>query len=424
MVTDFKFPDLGEGITEGEIKKWLVKEGDKVAQDQTLAEVETDKAVVEIPSPVAGTVQRLDHEEGDIVKVGETLAIIGGEGEGAAPPEVRKEVEAAPSPEGRRESFSVVGDLPTEEVMVSSRQTSAPSAAKDVQATPAVRRIARELGIDISSVKGTGPDGRVLESDVRSSRPAERPKAKVVPKFDFYGFVERIPIKGIRRTTAKHMIESQERVAAVTAMDDADITDLVTLREKIKERVLKEKGIKVTYMPFIITAVVQALKDHPLLNSSIDDENQQIVVRKYFNIGIAVAIDDGLIVPVVKAADQKSIFELAEEILSLSELSKTRKIDMADLKGGTFTITNYGAFGGTYGTPIVNYPEVAILGTGRVMDAPVVINGEIRIRKILPLSLTFDHRALDGAEAAKFLSDLKKHLESPEMMLFPPTVTD
>jgi pyruvate dehydrogenase E2 component (dihydrolipoamide acetyltransferase) len=376
--------------------------------------------VVEIPSPVAGTVQRLDHKEGDIVKVGETLAIIGGEGESAAPPEVKKDVEAAPAPEGKRESFSVVGELPTEEVMVSSRQTSAPSASKDVQATPAVRRIARELGIDISTVRGTGPDGRVTESDVRSSKPAERPRAKGVPKFDFYGFVERIPIKGIRRATAKHMIESQERVAAVTAMDDADITDLVTLREKIKERVLKEKGIKVTYMPFIITAVVQALKDHPLLNSTVDDENQHIVVRKYFNIGIAVAIDDGLIVPVVKAADQKSIFELAEEILNLSELSKTRKIDMADLKGGTFTITNYGAFGGTYGTPIINYPEVAILGTGRVMDAPVVINGEIRIRKILPLSLTFDHRALDGAEAAKFLSDLKKHLESPEMMLFPP----
>jgi len=412
MATDFKFPDLGEGITEGEIKKWLVKVGDKVKQDQGLAEVETDKAVVEIPSPAAGTVLKVDHKEGEIVKVGETLAIIGEEGESADAPVSQAKAE------GKRESVSVVGELPTEEVIVSSR----PSAMSDVLATPAVRKMAKDLGIDIASIKGTGPGGRVMEENLKAPRVAEEaPRRKAVPKFNLYGFVERLPIKGIRRTTAKHMLESQERTAAVTAMDDADITDLVALREKIKEKVLSGKGVKVTYMPFIIKAVTEALKGHPLLNSSVDDENEQIVIHKYYNIGIAVAIDDGLIVPVVKGADQKSIVELAEEVLSLSEQSKTRKIDIADLKGGTFTITNYGVFGTTYGTPIINYPEVAILGTGRILEVPTVIDGEIRIRKMLPLSLTFDHRALDGAEAAKFLADLKKNLESPEVMLFPPS---
>ncbi|QLH74051.1 MAG: 2-oxo acid dehydrogenase subunit E2 [Methanomassiliicoccales archaeon] len=420
MVKDFKFPDLGEGITEGEIKKWLVKEGDVVKQDQTLAEVETDKAVVEIPSPSPGKVLRLNHGEGDIVKVGETLAVIGEEGETVGP--TMDQIKEEMRPQERRGSVSVVGELPTEEVVVSSKEVARTTTSKGVQATPAVRKLAKDLGVDISMVKGSGPEGRVTESDVRSFGTAEKQKTKVVPKFDLYGFVDRIPIKGVRRTTAKHMMESQQNVAAVTAMDDADITDLVSLREKIKDQVLKEKGVKITYMPFIITAVVKALRDHPLLNSVVDDKNEQIVVKKYYNIGIAVAVDDGLIVPVLKAADQKSIVEIAQEVQNLSELARTRKLDIADLKGGTFTITNYGAFGGTYGTPIINYPEVAILGTGRIMDVPRVVDGVIRARKILPLSLTFDHRALDGAEAAKFLNDLKRHLESPELMLIPPVI--
>jgi pyruvate dehydrogenase E2 component (dihydrolipoamide acetyltransferase) len=420
MAVEFKFPDLGEGITEGEIRKWLVKVGDTVKQDQSLAEVETDKAVVEMPAPAAGVILSLSHKEGEVVKVGEVLAVIGSAGESPAAPSAPA---AAPA-EAKRQSVSVVGELPTEEIMVSSRQAApAAVASAEVKAVPAVRKLAKDLGIDLAKIRGTGPDGRITEEDVRgASKPAPRPAEgkKGVPKFDLYGWVDRVPIKGVRKVTAKHMMESQEKVAAVTAMDDADVTDLVALREKLKEVAQTERNVKLTYMPFIVKAVVQALKAHPLLNSVIDDENEVILVKKYWNVGIAVAIDEGLVVPVVKAADQKDVFGLAEEIKSLADLARDRKLDLADMKGGTFTITNYGIFGSTYGTPIINYPEVAILGTGRITEMPVVRNGQIVVRKILPLSLTFDHRAFDGAEAGRFMMDLKKYLENPELLLLQP----
>ena len=447
MATEYKFPDLGEGVTEGEIKKWLVKEGDTVAKDQALAEVETDKAVVEMPSPVAGTVLKMDHKEGDLVKVGEVLVVIGEKGEATAakaegaptktekPSEESRPSAEAPAPtegteakperpsEERKPSYSVVGELPTEEVTVSSTgKASAAASPKSVQATPAVRKLAKDLGVDISTVKGTGTEGRVIEEDVKKAKesppPAtETPHIKAAPKFDLYGWVDRMPLRGIRRTTAKHMIESQTKAAQVTAMDQADVTALFELREKVKKVVMDERKVNVTFMPFIVKAVVMALKAHPSLNASVNEEESAIIVKKYFNIGVAVAIEDGLIVPVIKMADQKGLVDLADEIHTLAELASSRKIDMADLRGGTFTITNYGAFGTTYGTPIINYPEVAILGTGKIMDTPMVIDGKVVARKVLPLSLTFDHRALDGAEAAKFMNDLKKWLENPEALL-------
>jgi len=401
MVTEFRFPDLGEGIAEGEVKKWLVKVGDTVGKDQSLAEVETDKAVVEIPSPVAGKVLRLDHQEGDMVNVGDVLAVIGGEGEAVT--EGQNEEERPPS-------VSVVGELPTEEVVV----TSAPvkRSKGEVLATPAVRKMARDKGVDLAGVLPSGPSGQVLPKDLKAAG-----RSKTVPKFDLYGYVDRIPIRGIRRTTAKRMLESQERTASVTSMEQADVTLLVELRERIKADVKESMGVNITYVPFIIRALVQALKAHPLLNSVVDDEREEIVVKKYYNIGVAVAIDDGLIVPVIKGADQKSIRELAEEVASLAKAAQERKLDLADLKGGTFSITNYGVFGGTYGTPIINYPETAILGIGRIMDMPLVVDGEVMPRKVLPLSLTFDHRAYDGAVAARFLKDLVRLLENPELLL-------
>ncbi len=427
MAINYKFPDLGEGVTEGEIKKWLVKEGDSVAKDQALAEVETDKAVVEMPSPVAGTVLKMNHKEGDLVKVGEVLIVIGEKGESvpepaAAPPMVQTKPEELPEGE-RKPSYSVVGELPMEEVNVSSTGKVAGSkASTSVQATPAVRKMAKDLGVDISVIKGTGPNGRVTDDDVKKAKESpppkvETPRIKTAPKFDIYGWVDRVPLRGIRRTTAKHMIESQTKAAQVTAMDQADVTALFALREKVKKDVLEQRKVNVTFMPFIVKAAVMALKAHPSLNSSVNDEEDEILVKKYYNIGVAVAIEDGLIVPVIKMADQKGIVELAEEIHNLAELSLSRKIDMADLKGGTFTITNYGALGTTYGTPIINYPEVAILGTGKIMEMPMVVDGKIEPRRMLPLSLTFDHRALDGAEAAKFMNDLKKWLENPEALL-------
>ena len=412
MVTEFKFPDLGEGIAEGEVRKWLVKEGDMVKQDQPIAEVETDKAVVEIPSPVPGRIMRLHRPEGGIVKVGEVLVTIDGEKE-----------ETAEAPTVKKPSVSVIGELPeapeVEKTEAAVEVVKPGEVAVKVLATPAVRKLAKELGIELNALKGTGPEGRITEEDVRQFKPlpAEAPKVKVQPKFDFYGYIERQPIRGIRRTTAKRMVESQKRAAHVTSMDIADVTELVALREKEKVALQEMRRVKLTYMPFVIKAVVEALKSNPVLNSTFDEESGEIILKKYYNVGFAVATEDGLIVPIVKGADQKGIVDLAGEVQRLTELADSRKVDLGDLKGGTFTITNYGVFGGTYGTPIINYPEAAILGTGKIMDMPMVTDGEIKIRKVMHLSLSFDHRIMDGAEAARFMNDLKKYLEDPELLL-------
>ncbi len=414
MATDFKFPDLGEGVTEGEIKKWLVKVGDEVKSDQSLAEVETDKAVVEMPSPAAGKILKLYHHEGDIVKVGEVLATIGSPGEEAPSAPVPPPV---PEEEGKRVSVSVVGELPEGNVVVSSRPQEAASAPVLAQALPAVRKLAKDLNVDLATVKGTGPEGRIIETDVRSAataKPPERPRK--VAKFDLYGYVDRIPLKGVRRTTAKRMMDATLRVAAVSMMEDADVTDLWILRDSVKAIALEERKVKLTFLPFIIKAVTMALKNHGYLNSSVDDETEEIIVKKYYNIGMAVATDDGLLVPVIKMADQKEFLDLAQEIEDLIEKAKARKLDLADLKGGTFTITNYGSLGGTYGTPIVNYPEAAILGVGRIRDMPWVKDGKIEIRKVMPLSLTWDHRVLDGAQASAFMNELVRYLERPEII--------
>jgi pyruvate dehydrogenase E2 component (dihydrolipoamide acetyltransferase) len=373
-----------------------------------------------MPAPTAGTILKLNFKEGQVVKVGEVLATIGAEGEEIKPPAPA----AAPALEPRKPSVSVVGELPEGEAVVSSIQMAeAPSEGKRVLATPAVRKLAKDMGIDLAAVKGTGPGGRVTESDVKSATvpappaPEEKPAAKRVPKFDLYGYVDRIPVRGIRRTTAKKMLESSLSTAPVTIMDDADVTDLVAIRERLKPVIQEERKVHLTFLPFIVKAVVMALKNHPLLNSQMDDETEEILVKKYWNIGVAVAIEDGLMVPVVKAADQKGILDVAAEIQDLIEKAQTRKIDLGDLKGGTFTITNYGSLGGTYGTPIINYPEAAILGVGVIRDLPVVREGEVRIRKMMPLSLTFDHRILDGAEATRCLAELMKYLSDPELLL-------
>jgi len=231
-----------------------------------------------------------------------------------------------------------------------------------------------------------------------------------------YGFIERVPLRGMRKTIARAMAKSKSTAAHVTSIDEADITKLVNLREKEKERAAK-KGIHLTYMPFLIKAVVAALEEHPYLNATLDDEGEEIILKKYFNIGVAIDTKDGLMVPVVKNAKEKSILSLADELVKLSEKARERTIDLADLKGGTFTITNYGAVGGIYGSPIMKYPEVAILGVGKILEKPVVIEGKIEIRKVLPLSLSFDHRVIDGAEAARFMNTIIDHLEDPDLIL-------
>ncbi|MGA2314826.1 MAG: dihydrolipoamide acetyltransferase family protein [Thermodesulfobacteriota bacterium] len=415
MAYEFKFPDIGEGLTEGEIVRWLVKEGDEVKEGQPLVEVETDKALAEIPSPKTGVILKILAKEKEIVKVGQVIVVIGEKGEAlAAPP---------PKPK----SVGVVGELeeaPEEVPAVAAKAEPAKTVlvSEHALATPAVRVLAKELGVDINKVQGTGPEGRVLEKDLRQlaegkEKPVEEMKKPVkVKKYDLYGYVERIPLRGVRRSIAKAMVKSKYTAPHVTAMDEADVTELWKIREKEK-KAAEKKGIKLTILPFIIKSVLAGLSEHPYLNASLDDENEEIILKKYFNIGVATDTPEGLMVPVVKNAKEKSIFQIAEELTKLAQEARDRTIDLADLKGGTFTISNYGALGGIYATPIINYPEVAILGVGKIKDTPVVKNGKVVVRKILSLALSFDHRVVDGGEGARFLNTVIAHLEDPDLIL-------
>lgn len=402
MAVEFKFPDVGEGITEGEIVKWHVKEGDSVKEGDTIAEVETDKAVVEIPAPTSGDILKLMAKEGETIKVGQVMTVIGVKGEAAVPvveKEKAPEVEKPAAPPGIPEA-----------------------APRRVLATPATRKLAKDLGVDIETLQGSGPEGRITDTDVEAAaekiteKPAEKPAVKVSLKYDFYGHLERIPLKGMRKTIAKHMAEAKKHAAHAAGMDDAEVDHLWEIREKEKTRA-KGTGVNLTFLPFIIKAVVKGLKEHPFLNATLDEENEEIILKKYYNISIAVDTEDGLMVPVIKHCDEKSILEIAKEIETLATAARSRKIDLADLKGGTFTITNFGSISGTYGVPIINYPEVAILGLGKIEDRAVVREGNIVVRKILPLSLTFDHRVVDGAEGARFLTKVKEYLENPDRFL-------
>ena len=386
MITEFKFPDVGEGITEGYLVRWSVKAGDKIKEDQALAEIETAKAVIELPSPRDGFVIKLHYKENDEIKVGEVLVTIGDKddltGKGA-----------------RKDSGTVVGVL--EEV----EEVEEKKAQRMVLATPAVRRIAKNMGIDISEVNGTGSHCKVTEDDLKRHANG---KSVIKQDSDNFGDIIREPLKGVRKTIVKNISVYQQTAALVTHMDEADISEL---------SIIKEKGIKLTYLPFIIKAVIIALKEHPFFNSTLDVKKSEIILKKYYNIGIGVDTKDGLIVPVIKEADKKNIIHLAEEIKKLAENARSRTLDLKDLNGGTFTITNIGVYGGIFATPIINYPEAAILATGRIQEKPVVVNSEIKIRKVLPLSLTFDHRIMDGGMAARFTNSIIRHLEDPGLLL-------
>ena len=404
MAKEFRFPDVGEGITEGEIVRWLVKEGDEVQIDQALAEIETDKAIVEMPSPYAGTVLKLHFKEKDLVKVGQPLVTIGAKGEilAAGTP--------APAPLPARPGAASAPGLPG--------MIPAPGRPGEVLATPGVRSLAKGLGVDLAAVHGTGPGGRITEDDVRAfqAAPAEKKVAiKVKAKYDLFGSLERIPLRGIRRATAKKMRESLDHAAHVTHCDEADAGPLEALRQKMKPEI-ETAGTKLTYLPFIVKALIEALKLHPTLNATLDEDENEIVLKKYYNVGIAVDVPDGLIVPVIKFADQKSVADIAAEIQALAKAARERTLDLADLKGGTFSITNVGVIGGDFATPIINYPEVAILATMKIADRARVVDGAIVVKKILPLCLSFDHRVVDGAEAARFTKDLVRFLEAPESL--------
>ncbi len=454
MPLDFKFPDVGEGTTEGTLVKWHVKEGESVKVDQVLVEVETDKAVVEIPSPRAGVILKLYGKPGEVIKVGNVLATIGDAGETSGSSTQSK---SASSPS------TSVSPSKSPSTAISS---SASNALGSILATPSTRQLARQLGIELSSVKGTGLAGRITDEDVKnagtmrkmspkqpssstpsSSSPPKRsiddllegpmqspPEATMQtdagthvisplahtesskPAWKPEGGEERIPLKGLRKVISDRMVKSMFTAVQVTHMDEVDVTELVKLREKEKVA-LEKKGSKLTYLPFIAKACVAALKNHPYCNASVDDTTQEIVLKKYYNVGIAVDTEDGLIVPVIRNVDQKTIVDLAKEMIDLAARTRERKVSPDELRGSTFTITNIGTLGGVFATPVLNWPEVAILGVGKIQEKPVVREGKIVIRHMMSVSLTFDHRIVDGAYAVRFCNEILQHLEDPGLFL-------
>ena len=422
MAFEFRLPDLGEGIADGELVKWLVKEGDTVEEHQELAEVETDKALVRVPSPKAGTILKLNARAGETVQVGNVLCVIGEKGESLVVGRLSK-VESAKSivktkPKG---SSTVIGELeeaPDEDEKKVSLAPPKKAAEHIALALPAIRKLAEEMNVDLSTVKGTGPNARITEDDVRKSTGKAAKEAPRAPSITFekFGRVIRLPLKGIRKAIAENMTKSLSTAAHVTHMDYIDVTTLAAFREKEKERA-EEKGVRLTFLPFIIKACALALKEFPFVNSSFDDERGEIVLRQYYHVGVAVDTQNGLMVPVVHNANEKTIIEIGRDIWKLAELARTREIERKDLQGGTFTVTNIGSLGGVFATPIINWPECAILALGRMAEMPQVMNGKIEVRKMLPVSFSFDHRIIDGAMAAKFVNELKKHLESPGNLL-------
>ena len=382
---EFRFPDVGEGIHEGELLKWLVKEGDRVQEHQAIVKIETDKAIVELPAPSTGTVLKLHQKEGALVKVGELLAVIGEKGESENP---------------------VLPEMPKKEVVPEKKESDG------IKALPKVRALAKQSGVDLSKIKGTGYGGRITEEDVNTVQ-ATKPKGPTLA-FEQYGKVLRIPLRGMRRSIAKNMLTAIQHVPHVTHTDNADVTKLWEIRQEYKKKA-EDQGFSLTFLPFVIKAVTIALKKHPFLNASLDEE--EIVLKHYYNIGFAVDTPDGLLVPVLKNADHMSIFDIAKNIQTLAEKARARETTLDEMQGGTFTITNIGSIGGVFFTPIVNYPECAILGTGRIKETPVVQDGVVVVAKVLPLSLSFGHRILDGAKVAGFMNDVIDHLEHPEKIM-------
>ena len=460
MAIEFKLPDLGEDIETGDVVRVYVAPGDKVEKEQSLMELETDKAALEIPSPASGVIKDVHVKEGDTIKIGQLLVTIDdGSGEGEAEkaaeaktvtkeaPPVKPAYEAmepAKKEEQKETSEKNAEDIETEhkgepvkepekiqakeKKTEKTRETAAVEnkPAQIIPASPTVRRQARELGIDITKEKGSGPGGRITEEDLKApatkaapeeTKPApvenepEEKSAEAAPSADKYGETERVAMTRVRKLTAERLSESW-KAPHVTQHDKADITELEKLRKHYGKEV-ESLGGKLTMTSILIKAVSAALKHHPQFNASVDMENSEIVYKKYYNIGIAVDTDRGLLVPVIKDADKKNIEELSVELKILSEKARTKKITVEELQGGTFTITNLGGIGGTYFTPVINSPEVAILGVSRGSLEPVYIDGQFQPRLMLPLSLSYDHRLIDGADAVRFLRWIVEALEEP-----------
>jgi len=409
MAREFKLPDIGEGVAEGEVVKWLVREGQPIRENDLMVEVMTDKVTVQIPSPVTGKVLALRAKEGEVVKVGQTLLVLGEEGEIGPPPSAppAETEEKLPPPPGP----TVLPPPPL--------RASAPGPAL---ATPAVRKLAREMGVDIERIVGTGSGGRITDEDVRRAtmQPPTAAVAPPKPAVELESLAatpreERIPIRGLRHRIFEKMAKSHAMAAAYTYVEEVDVTQLVHLRDRLKE-VAERKGLKLTYLPFFIKALIAALKEHPTLNAVVDDERGEVVVKRYYNIGIATATEEGLTVAVVLEADGRDLWGLSKEVERLATAAREKRLQLAEVQGSTFTITSLGAQGGVLATPVINWPEVAILGIHKIEKRPVVRNDQVVVREMMYLSCTFDHRVIDGHVGAAFVQTLVNFLEHPALL--------
>jgi pyruvate dehydrogenase E2 component (dihydrolipoamide acetyltransferase) len=421
---EFKFPDIGEGITEGKLLKWMVKAGDKVNEGDSLFLVETDKVNAEIPSPAEGVISETLGSEGDIIYVGNVIVKINTGDESGGK-------EAKPAGNIEEEESGVVGELEISSEVIGASQEGHEGqvhTSHKILSTPVARKLAMDLGMDIKTIKGSGPAGRVMKEDIYAAadRVSEvkakaepetvRPAVKV-PELKLSGEVERVPLTTMRKTISKNMALSKTLVPHAAVIDEIDVTKLVQFRSDNKA-LAEGAGVHLTYMPFIIKALTLTLKEFPILNSSYDMEKEELILKKYYNIGIAVDTPEGLMVPVVKDADKKGLFDISKEVVELSTGARNRTVQLDKLQNGTFTITNYGAVGALSGIPIIRYPEVAILGVGGIRKKPVVDeNGEIAVRSIMNLTVCMDHRVIDGGEAGRFLSRLREYLENPMLLL-------
>ncbi|WP_101843745.1 dihydrolipoamide acetyltransferase family protein [Halobacillus sp. Marseille-P3879] len=429
MAFEFKLPDIGEGIHEGEIAKWFVKPGDEVKEDDVLCEVQNDKAVVEIPSQVDGTVKDIHVDEGETTTVGTVIITIDDGSEDSAEEaqeeqkeEPKEEKEEAPKQEEKEEQPAAEA----EDV----------DSDKRVIAMPSVRKYARDNDVDIRKVQGSGKNSRVLKEDVDSFLSGEQTSAtkeeasedkqeaaasdessqQQAPAAGEAYPETREKMSGIRKAIAKAMVNSKHTAPHVTLMDEVDVTELVSHRKKFKA-VAAEQDIKLTYLPYVVKALVSTLKKYPVLNTSLDDNTDEIIQKHYYNIGIAADTDKGLLVPVVKDADRKSIFSISSEVNELAVKARDGKLGSDEMKGASTTITNIGSAGGQWFTPVINHPEVAILGIGRIAEKPVVRDGEIVVAPVLAISLSFDHRMIDGATAQHAMNNIKRLLNDPQLIM-------
>ncbi len=426
----FNFPDIGEGLEEGVILEWYVKKGQEVKTGENLVQMETDKVVADIPSPRDGTIVELFGEVGDVAIVGEPLVEIeiegvhGEEAQKEAKKETEEEFAPEPEEEDEEEAAAVVGTMETagkSAVLAASDEGSDKKPEKEDKptrkalATPVARAMAKEKGIDINEIEGTGPSGRVMKEDVENYKPTKKDAPRREEK-DRGDDVTYEPLTQIRKTISKNMINSKHSAAHMTVFEEVEVSELINVRGRYKTS-FAEKDVRLTYLPFIVKAVVHALKQHRQVNSQMDLDNDRMIFNNRYNIGIAVDTPQGLVVPVIRDADQLSIIEIAQQISELAEKANSRKLTMDDMKDGTFTITNYGSIGGIFATPVINYPEAGILGVGRIVKKPVVKDDQVVPGSMLALSLSVDHRIVDGAEASRFINSVMKYLADPIALL-------